>query len=169
MSSQLDEFDAYGNYIAHKLRLFQGNQAVFARKLINDVIFEGELVGLTKKFKVRNSELVYKCSPQPPSRPSYIFQLPVRQQQLTADDEFNAYGKYIAYKLRLFQGNQAIFARKLINDVIFEGELNGLTKDFKVTVYCKNVIPDLPPDISQPPNRQLHISISDKLLFLSQR
>lgn len=56
-------------------------------------------------------------------------------QQLKAirpDDEFEAYGKYIAHKLRSLKGNQAVFARKLINDVIFEGELEALTKDFKV-------------------------------------
>lgn len=50
-----DEFEAYGKYIAHKLRSLKGNQAVFARKLINDVIFEGELEALTKDFKVMNS------------------------------------------------------------------------------------------------------------------
>lgn len=56
-------------------------------------------------------------------------------QQLKAirpDDEFEAYGKYIAHKLRSLKGNQAIVARKLINDMIFEGELEALTKDFKV-------------------------------------
>ncbi|KAL5246331.1 hypothetical protein ACI65C_013739 [Semiaphis heraclei] len=56
-------------------------------------------------------------------------------QQLKAirpDDEFEAYGKYIAHKLRSLKGNQAVYARKLINDVIFEGELEALTKDFKV-------------------------------------
>jgi len=54
-------------------------------------------------------------------------------QQLKAirpDDEFEAYEKYIAHKLRSL--NQAVFARKLINDVIFEGKLEALTKDFKV-------------------------------------
>lgn len=56
-------------------------------------------------------------------------------QQLKAirpDDEFEAYGKYIAHKLRSLKGNQAVYARKLIKDVIFEGELEALTKDFKV-------------------------------------
>lgn len=53
-----DEFEAYGKYIAHKLRSLKGNQAVFARKLINDVIFEGELETLNKDFKVTNSEII---------------------------------------------------------------------------------------------------------------
>lgn len=53
-------------------------------------------------------------------------------KSLRPDDEFEAYGKYIAHKLRSFKGIQAIFARKLINDVIFEGELGTLNKDFKV-------------------------------------
>lgn len=51
---------------------------------------------------------------------------------LRPEDEFEAFGKYIAHKLRSLKGNQSIFARKLINDVIFEGELEALTKDFKV-------------------------------------
>lgn len=54
-----DEFEAYGKYVAHKLRSLKGNQAVFARKLINDVIFEGELEALTKDFKVINSQPHY--------------------------------------------------------------------------------------------------------------
>lgn len=46
-----DEFDAYGKYIAHKLRSLEGNQSVFARKLMNDVIFEGEL-GTLRRFQI---------------------------------------------------------------------------------------------------------------------
>lgn len=53
-------------------------------------------------------------------------------RNIRPDDEFEAYGKYVAHKLRSLKGSQAIFARKLINDVIFEGELEALTKDFKV-------------------------------------
>lgn len=52
---------------------------------------------------------------------------------LRFDDEFDAYGKYIAHKLRSLTGMQAVFARKLINDVIFQGEIEELDKDFKVT------------------------------------
>ncbi|KAL1489108.1 hypothetical protein ABEB36_014052 [Hypothenemus hampei] len=40
-------------------------------------------------------------------------------QAIHFDDEFDVYGKYIAHKLRNLRGNQKIFARKLINDVIF--------------------------------------------------
>lgn len=54
-----------------------------------------------------------------------------------SDDEFEVFGKYIAHKLRVLKGNQQIFARKLINDVIYEGELESLTKDFKV-MNCGN-------------------------------
>ncbi|KAG8316695.1 hypothetical protein J6590_044483 [Homalodisca vitripennis] len=58
-------------------------------------------------------------------------------QQLKAirpDDEFDAFGKYIAHKLRSLKGNQSVFARKLMNDVIYEGELETLTKDYKVMI-----------------------------------
>ena len=53
-------------------------------------------------------------------------------RSIRPDDEFDAYGKYVAHKLRSLKGSQAIFARKLINEAIFEGELEALTKDFKV-------------------------------------
>ncbi|KAG8254144.1 hypothetical protein J6590_015022 [Homalodisca vitripennis] len=58
-------------------------------------------------------------------------------QQLKAirpDDEFDAFGKYIAHKQRSLKGNQSLFARKLMNDVIYEGELEKLTKDYKVMI-----------------------------------
>ncbi|CAH2001693.1 unnamed protein product, partial [Acanthoscelides obtectus] len=83
---------------------------------------------------------------------------------IRTDDEFDAYGKYVAHKLRSLRGNQAIFARKLINDVIFEGELEALTKDFKVTnneyqqfnpqLYRQQPYP--PPYISRMPDHQLY-------------
>ncbi|XP_050499722.1 uncharacterized protein LOC126883079 [Diabrotica virgifera virgifera] len=55
-----------------------------------------------------------------------------RLKNIHPDDEFEAYGKYVAHKLRSLKRTQAIFARKLINDVIFEGELETLSKDYKV-------------------------------------
>ncbi|KAG8314092.1 hypothetical protein J6590_100382 [Homalodisca vitripennis] len=58
-------------------------------------------------------------------------------QQLKAirpDDEFDAFGKYVAHKLRLLKGNQSVSARKLMNDVIYEGELETLTNDYKVMI-----------------------------------
>lgn len=55
-----------------------------------------------------------------------------RLKEIRPDDEFDAYGKYVAYKLRSLKGQQSVFARKLINDVIFEGELETLTRDFKL-------------------------------------
>uniref|UniRef100_A0A1B6CRM9 HTH OST-type domain-containing protein n=1 Tax=Clastoptera arizonana TaxID=38151 RepID=A0A1B6CRM9_9HEMI len=54
-----DEYDVYGKHIAHKLRSLKGNQAIFAQKLINDVIFEGELEALTKDYKICESQLSY--------------------------------------------------------------------------------------------------------------
>ncbi|CAD7078409.1 unnamed protein product [Hermetia illucens] len=59
---------------------------------------------------------------------------------LRPDDEFEAFGKYIAHKLRSLKGNQSVFARKLINDVIFEGELEALTKDFKIASHVSGII-----------------------------
>lgn len=59
-------------------------------------------------------------------------------KSLRPNDEFEAYGKYVAHKLRSLKGMQAVFARKLINDVIFQGEIEELDKDFKVTkIQCQ--------------------------------
>lgn len=57
---------------------------------------------------------------------------------MNSEDEYQVFGKYVAHKLRGLKGNQQIFARKLINDIIFEGELESLTKDFKV-MNCASV------------------------------
>lgn len=51
---------------------------------------------------------------------------------LQSEDSFDVYGKHIAHKLRALQGNQHVFAQKLINDVLFEADMEALTRDFKV-------------------------------------
>lgn len=48
------------------------------------------------------------------------------------EDSFDVFGKHIANKLRGISKIQNIFAQKLINDIIFEAELEALTKDYKV-------------------------------------
>lgn len=78
-----DEFEAYGKYIAHKLRSLKGKQAVFARKLINDVIFEGELEVLQPHHSFETSDML-QFNPQL-YHPTYIprifeHQLPNPQQ-----------------------------------------------------------------------------------------
>ena len=56
-------------------------------------------------------------------------------KSIRPDDEYETYGKYIAHKLRSLKGRQAIFARRLISDVIYHGEIEELDKDFKVMKY----------------------------------
>ena len=53
------------------------------------------------------------------------------------EDSFDVFGKNIAHQLRVLKSTQCVFAKKLINDVLFEGEMEALTKDFKV-VNCAN-------------------------------
>ena len=53
-------------------------------------------------------------------------------KSLRTEDEYEAYGKYVAHKLRSLRGNQAVFARKLINDVIYHGEIEELDKNFEI-------------------------------------
>lgn len=47
-----DEFDATGMYIASKLRVMQPTQRIIAEKLISDILFSGQLKGLSVKSKL---------------------------------------------------------------------------------------------------------------------
>lgn len=51
---------------------------------------------------------------------------------LKADDSFDVFGKYVANKLRNLNKQQSVFSQKLINDVLFEAEMESLTRNFKV-------------------------------------
>ncbi|XP_041781512.1 uncharacterized protein LOC121598558 [Anopheles merus] len=47
-----DQFDVYGKLIAHKLRSFNRLQATFSQRLINEVLFEGEMGFLNRNCKI---------------------------------------------------------------------------------------------------------------------
>ncbi|XP_040166940.1 uncharacterized protein LOC120902329 [Anopheles arabiensis] len=47
-----DQFDVYGKLIAHKLRSFNRLQATFSQRLINEVLFEGEMGYLNRNCKI---------------------------------------------------------------------------------------------------------------------
>ena len=51
---------------------------------------------------------------------------------LQQEDSFDVFGKHIANKLRSVNRQQNIFAQKLINNVLFEAEMDTLTRSFKV-------------------------------------
>jgi hypothetical protein len=55
---------------------------------------------------------------------------------LQSEDSFDVYGKHVAYKLRGLKGNQTVFTRTLINGVLFEADMEALTRDFKV-INCR--------------------------------
>lgn len=48
------------------------------------------------------------------------------------DDIFEAFGKYVAHKLRNVENKQSIFAQKFINDVLFEADMGNLGGTFKI-------------------------------------
>ncbi|XP_039279737.1 uncharacterized protein LOC111050341 [Nilaparvata lugens] len=52
------------------------------------------------------------------------------------DDEFDDFARHIANKLRGLEKKQNIFAQKLINDVVFEAEMESLTRDSKLVYLC---------------------------------
>ena len=52
---QQDNFDTFGKHVANKLRAFPRDMRVYAEKLINDVLFEGELGTLNRESKVVSS------------------------------------------------------------------------------------------------------------------
>ncbi|CAG4938847.1 unnamed protein product [Parnassius apollo] len=45
--------------------------------------------------------------------------------EIAADDKFDAFGKNVAHKLRSLPTNQRLFAEKIINDALFEAELES--------------------------------------------
>lgn len=49
-----------------------------------------------------------------------------------SEDEFDSFGKTVALALRGMPREQMIHARKLINDVIYEGQLNNLSRESAV-------------------------------------
>lgn len=51
---------------------------------------------------------------------------------LPQEDVFDVFGKHIANKLRSLNNVQNVFAHKLINDVLFEAEMENLSRSFQV-------------------------------------
>ncbi|XP_046986329.1 uncharacterized protein LOC124556414 [Schistocerca americana] len=47
-----DPFDTFGQHVANKLRALTPQQNIIAQKLINDVLFEGDMEALNRNFKV---------------------------------------------------------------------------------------------------------------------
>lgn len=53
---------------------------------------------------------------------------------LLMEDEFDAIGRNVAVKLRNMRIDQRIVAEKLLNDVLFEGQLGTLHRDSNIHV-----------------------------------
>ena len=53
---------------------------------------------------------------------------------ITTSDSFDTYGKHIADRLRQMKPGQVKFVQKLISDVLFEGEMESLNANCKLTV-----------------------------------
>ncbi|XP_053667608.1 uncharacterized protein LOC128717957 [Anopheles marshallii] len=56
------------------------------------------------------------------------------------EDSFDIFGKHIAYKLLSLNKQQYILAQKLINDVLFEGEMETLNRTCNITT-CNDAPP----------------------------
>lgn len=50
------------------------------------------------------------------------------------EDEYDAVGRNLAAKLRSMRVDQRIIAEKLVNDIIFEGQLGNLHRDSSIHV-----------------------------------
>lgn len=50
------------------------------------------------------------------------------------EDEYDAVGRNLAAKLRSMRMDQRIIAEKLVNDIIFEGQLGNLHRDSSIHV-----------------------------------
>jgi len=54
------------------------------------------------------------------------------KQPQIKDDRFDVFGKNVAMKLRDLSNSQRVLAEKLINDILFEAEMNNLTISHKL-------------------------------------
>jgi len=54
------------------------------------------------------------------------------KQPRIKDDRFDVFGKNVAMKLRDVSNCQRVLAEKLINDILFEAEMNNLTISHKL-------------------------------------
>ncbi|KAJ8670557.1 hypothetical protein QAD02_001816 [Eretmocerus hayati] len=57
-----------------------------------------------------------------------------RNNSIIVEDEFDAIGRNVAAKLRHMRLDQRIIAEKLLNDIMFEGQLGGLHRDSSINV-----------------------------------
>lgn len=53
----------------------------------------------------------------------------------SSEDEFDSFGKVVAAQLRLLDSDQRIFARKIINDALYEGQLNQLSHKSRIVSF----------------------------------
>ncbi|XP_058064901.1 uncharacterized protein LOC131214570 [Anopheles bellator] len=59
-------------------------------------------------------------------------------QSMEDEDDFWAFAKHVAYKLRSISSEQCAFAQKLIGDVLLEVELGTLTRNFALIEYTSD-------------------------------
>ncbi|XP_046986069.1 uncharacterized protein LOC124556087 [Schistocerca americana] len=59
-----DPFDTFGQHVANKLRALTPQQNIIAQKLINDVLFEGDMESLNRNFKVVEVETLSNMESQ---------------------------------------------------------------------------------------------------------
>uniref|UniRef100_A0A0A9W3G8 Cadherin-5 n=1 Tax=Lygus hesperus TaxID=30085 RepID=A0A0A9W3G8_LYGHE len=55
-----------------------------------------------------------------------------RLESVATEDSFDRYGKHIADRLRQIKPHQIKFIQKLVSDVLFEGELEALNRNWKL-------------------------------------
>lgn len=63
----------------------------------------------------------------------------ISQRLSQKDDEFDIFGKNVAIKLRIMTKEQKMLSEKLINDVIFYGQMQRLSVNSEVNVGHGNV------------------------------
>lgn len=77
-----------------------------------------------------------------------------RLKEATKEDSHDAFGRYVAHKLRTVQNDQRIFLEKVINEAIFEAELGNLNRNCSIHIPAPTVsnMALNPPRISLPGN-----------------
>ena len=61
LSKQKGKFDSFGEHVADSLSLMNNRQAIYAKKLIQEILTLGELFELDDQTKIKSVKYNYDC------------------------------------------------------------------------------------------------------------
>ncbi|XP_017460871.1 PREDICTED: uncharacterized protein LOC108354187 [Rhagoletis zephyria] len=131
-------YTEYSDEVYHKI-----NDLIPHEKNVKDKVYECEketsFLTETKSSRKRSSSTSSQISKEAePAKRIFKIETPTidleklcsltcKGHNSTMEDHFSSFGKVIAHKLRTMDGSQAIYAEKIITDVLFHGQMKMLS------------------------------------------